>query len=51
MEIQYDKFWNHTFKGTPKKQLLIDITGYIEFAVKQGIKKPTKVLKQTVIKA
>ena len=30
------------------KQLLIDITGYIEFAVKQGIKKHTKVQKQAV---
>ena len=29
----------HTFKSTHKKQLLIDITGYINSAVKQGVKK------------
>ena len=51
MEIQYYNFWNHTFKSTRKKQLLIDITGYIKFAVAQGVKQHTKVLKQTVIKA
>ena len=38
---QYYNFLNHTFKSTPKKQLLTDITGYIKCAVKQGIKTHT----------